>query len=354
MDSTGISKISTFIYRGSLTILFSLSLLLTGGSGSIYGQSVSITAGFDTTAISIGEQTFFTAVIEQSEGLAIEIPESTDIFPGNIEVLSIEEPDTTLIENNNLRISLSWKITSFYKGYHQVEAVPFLFNDEGELRVLHTRPAGIEVLAPGIDQEAGIYDIKAPFGIPRSFMEIFPWAILSILVLFLIWYAFRYFRAKRSGLPLSSVTRQIEPAHLIAMKELRNLQADSLWQKGMLKEYYTRLTEIIRKYIERRYGVTAMERTSREIIEELDCRTDTVNEVIGLLDECFTLADLVKFAKAQPGEEHHEKCLNTAFHFIKATFKSDEAVPESGLKESAPDSLNLKDGEMVAGKEQYG
>ena len=319
MDITGCSKYRSVICRGFLAII-----LFIAGHSIIFGQSVSITAGFDTTTILIGEQTGFSIVIEQTDDLIIEYPAFSEAMPEKIEVIHTGNADTIRIDENMLRITWSWKITSFDRGYHEIEPIPFSFFVDGDQRLLNTRRTGIEVLTPDIDEEAGIYDIKGPFGIPRGFFEILPWVLLLIILPVLFWYLLKYMRKRKQEHPRLYQNQRIEPAHLIAMRELRNLKSDSLWQKGMLKEYYTRLTGILRKYIERRYGITAMERTSREIIEELDNNADAVKEVIGLLDKCFSLADLVKFAKAQPGEEQHEVCLNTAFHFVKATFKPEK------------------------------
>lgn len=304
-------------------LLVSLFFIISGITG-IYSQEISISSGFDTTSIMIGEQTDFTITVEQPAGMHIEFPEFSDTLTGKIEILSAFPPDTLTAGENSLVIKRSWQVTSFEEGDYYVDSIPLFFFIDNQENVFYSGRTGLEVLAPEIDGESGIYDIKAPFEIPLSFLELLPWILAVLAVAASGWYFFRYMKNKKSGDSLFVTTPPAEPAHLIAMRELKQLRSESLWKKGMIKEYYTRLTDIVRRYIEKRFAVLAMERTSNEIINELKQSSDIPKEVTGLLVEFFSIADLVKFAKAQPKEDQHDKCLNTAFRFVKATFKPDQ------------------------------
>jgi hypothetical protein len=302
---------------------FCMLLSIISSATVLHSQSISLHAKFDTTAILIGEHTGFSIILEQPEGMHIRFPELSGALPDKIEILSAGSPDTTRTGENYLMIKTSWRVTSFEQGHHFVDEMPFTFMLDGEERILQTRPAGLEVLAPEIDPESGIFDIKAPFQVNRSAWDYLKWIMLVILCGALAWYLFRYLKGKKAALPSpENETQASDHAHLIAMRELRKLKSEELWQKGMLKEYYTRLTVIIRKYIEKRFAITAMEQTSSEIIGELHRKDGLPVEIIELLGQFFSLADLVKFAKARPVDEDHEVCLNTAFHFIKATFET--------------------------------
>jgi hypothetical protein len=318
---------------GMKMLLFALGiLLLFAGSTGLYGQSVTISARFDADSIWIGEQTGFTITIEQPQGTLVNFPAFSDTLSDRIEILSVSPPDTIRTGGDKLRIKKSLRVTSFYQGTHYIGELPFVFMIENDQRVLHTRPAALEVLAPEVDSEAGIYDIKAPFGISLSLMEILPWILLLLLLGFIAWYLSRYYKQKKAGQPVFESRNPPEPSHAIAIRELRRLKSESLWQKGMVKEYYTRLTEILRRYIENRFGITAMEQTSSEIIRELRHNDDMAKDVILLLDQCFSIADLVKFARFRPDEENHDMCLTTAFHFVKATCEQ-VPVPDATVKQ---------------------
>ncbi|MBK7480262.1 MAG: hypothetical protein IPI69_11465 [Bacteroidales bacterium] len=91
-----------------------------------------------------------------------------------------------------------------------------------------------------------------------------------------------------------------EPAHVIAFRELELLRDEQLWQKGETKRYYTRLTEIIRQYLENRYGVNSLELTTSETLEALLKTGFKKNELYKRLRSVLNQADLVKFAKYKP------------------------------------------------------
>ncbi len=326
-------------YRLAPASLFILTFLLFVCTTPVKSQLISISSRFDTTSIWIGEHTNFSFTLEQPVDIYIDFPHLTDTLSAKIEILSEWPADTLQIGDNKIKIKKSYRVTSFNQGEHYVNPLQFLFFIDDEERVLNTNPVRLEVLSPEIDREGGIYDIKSPLGIPLGFFEILPWIILTLFVALSVWFIIRYLRQSKKKSPLSNSLMPSEPAHVIALRELKQLKSESLWQKGMIKEYYTRLTEIVRIYIERRFAIMAMERTSDEIISDLRKMNSLGGEVIDLLGECFSLADLVKFAKARPVESDHESCLNTAFHFVKASFdsKSHEGNENNGNSSALPD-----------------
>jgi hypothetical protein len=305
-------------------------LFLITPANSLNGQALSVSARFDTTVIRIGEQARFSITVDQPAGMHVSLPEFADTLTADLEILRAGPVDTTRIGRQNLRITRSWRVTSFNPGHYQPAPIAFSFVLDGDERILHARPPALRVLSPEIDHEAGIHDIKAPFMVPLRFVDLLPWIILAAVLVLLVWLGYRYLLKRKpdQDQPVFRPAERVEAAHVIALKELKKLKSESLWQNGMVKEYYTRLTEIVRKYIERRFGITAMERTSREIITELRSRGTLSGEVIGLLEQCFMIADLVKFAKARPGEEYHELILDTGFRFVKETCGPD---PVPGL-----------------------
>jgi hypothetical protein len=101
------------------------------------------------------------------------------------------------------------------------------------------------------------------------------------------------------------------------MKEIEQIKADKMVAAENSKEYYTKLTDTLRKYIEERYGFSAMEMTSSEIIEKLMATQD--QKALDELRELFTTADLVKFAKYSTLINENDKNLVSAIDFINQT-----------------------------------
>ena len=106
------------------------------------------------------------------------------------------------------------------------------------------------------------------------------------------------------------------PAHQIAYNELENLRALNLISEGRIKEYYYRLSNIVRHYIESRFKLMAPERTTEEFLAEMtvtDRLTGMHKELISnFLEHC----DMVKFAAYGPDTREIENAFNSAINWL--------------------------------------
>jgi hypothetical protein len=128
---------------------------------------------------------------------------------------------------------------------------------------------------------------------------------------------------------IESVKLKVSP-HIEALEALVLLEEERVWLAGRTKEYYTRLTEILRVYVERRWGFGTLELTSDEIlshaaISSLDAgiRED--------LERVLRLSDLVKFARWQAIPSENEWAMQLAQKFVRNTAvltEPENQVPE--------------------------
>ena len=89
-----------------------------------------------------------------------------------------------------------------------------------------------------------------------------------------------------------------------ALAALEQLEKDDLVSKGELKEYYGRVSSILREYVEGRYGLQAPERTTEEFMEDLRRDSGTLTkDQKSLLEKFLMHCDLVKFAKFEPSAD---------------------------------------------------
>lgn len=141
---------------------------------------------------------------------------------------------------------------------------------------------------------------------------------LGIIALLLIAGLYFWWRkTKKKESPAEEITIEI-PAHLIALEKLDQLDREKLWQKGEIKEYQTGLTFIIREYLENQFDISALESTTDEITQDL--RSFGFSQEINQnLSQILQIADLVKFAKAEPDLDVHQKFLEDARHFVLST-----------------------------------
>lgn len=115
----------------------------------------------------------------------------------------------------------------------------------------------------------------------------------------------------------------LPPAHITALEQLEKLKAEKIWKEGRFKEFQSKLTHILREYLERRYKISALEQTTGEIISSLE-KFSISDKDINSLKNILQIADLVKFAKAKPGEDINEEFLNETFDFVNKTKELEE------------------------------
>jgi hypothetical protein len=146
---------------------------------------------------------------------------------------------------------------------------------------------------------------------------------------------------KRNREPDRSSVTPPEPAHVIAFRELDRLKSEKIWTKGEVKQYYTRLTEITRRYIERQYDIPAMESTTEEILDAFR-RTNREDSLLDeMLKDLLELADLVKFAREDPLPVDNQTNLNNAYLFVQKTYplfyreETDRKNPDAPVEEAA-------------------
>ncbi|MFH0761768.1 MAG: hypothetical protein V2A67_09730 [Bacteroidota bacterium] len=297
------------------TLIISLMFLSSGG---LQAQSIKVTANIDTTRILIGDQVNLWLETEHPAGRGLEFPVTGDSIAGKIEVLSASALDTVSSKNNILRIRQRLVLTAFDTGFYVIP--PFVFRTTDLSDSMITRALPLEVISIPVDTTKGITDIKLPYEIPVTFMEILPYIVVGLMLVSMGFLYIRYLRKKRQIVE-SAPKPDIPPvpAHVWALGELDELVREKLWQQGKVKLYYSRLTDIVRRYIELRYSVPALEQTTEEIVSAFSNNGKISINIRDELEQLLRLADLVKFAKWNPVTEEHEASQQSAYDFILRT-----------------------------------
>jgi len=268
----------------------------------------------DSTKFPIGSQVNVTIELETVAGNVIEWPVLGDTITSSIEIISKNPPDTIRNENNNnLVIRQVISITSFDTGFIVLPPLTFRIKDKDNLvSELKSEPVLLEVKNVAVDISKEIRDIKPVFTAPYTLRDFLPWLMLAAAVGLLATLAWFYIRNRKKNKPLIKLpSKPQKPPHVMALEMLEALRREQVWQKGQVKEYYTRLTDILREYFEKRYGVNAAEMTSDEILSAMkDFLTEASTH--SDLKKLLTLSDLAKFAKGQPVGAENELSLTYA------------------------------------------
>ena len=115
------------------------------------------------------------------------------------------------------------------------------------------------------------------------------------------------------------------------------LKEEKLWQGGQDKQYYTRLTDILREYLDGRFSINAMEMTSTEILDALR-RNNETRVVERHMKEILNVADFVKFAKMRPLADDNEASMRYAITFVEETKPQPEPVQDETSEKEAEKS----------------
>ena len=295
----------------------SFSLLLAAlGYLPVHSQFVELKTHLDTNQIRIGEQFHLDIEILQPSGISIMFPEIKDTLISNIEVLQ-SYPRDTIPEGENLKISQRHRLTSFDSGFYEIPPLKFYIRSGQWSDSLESNPMYLLVHSVAVDST--IYDVKAPIHMPVSFLEVFPFVVGGLILVAAIYFIVRYLRRRKRKKGLFTPYRPEDPAHVVALRELDRLREEKLWQRSEFKPYYTKLTDTIRRYMERRYNIPAMEMTSYEILDTWKQSERPDDDLSAKLNRLLNLADLVKFAKEKPIASDNEENLDRAYEFVKKT-----------------------------------
>ncbi|MDA3865940.1 MAG: hypothetical protein PF489_04230 [Salinivirgaceae bacterium] len=307
-----------------------LKLILTGIilmqlTGTVSAQHARVQASLDTTMMLIGDHVEFTLSAEIPNDAKVTFPVLTDTIIDKIEIIR-NLPFDTLLNGDVKTISKPYIITGFDSGSYEIKSFKIAVKyAENNTDTLHTNPVYLGVMTFNIDSTANsIADIKKPIETPLTFNEFlaeyaiyYGLTILILALIFTLWWYYKKQQKIKSDEPVKQKPR--EQAHVIALRELDELQAKKLWQKDKIKLHYSHLSETVRKYLEYRFDVPALENTTGFITTYIENRNVLDTENKKKVNEILELADLAKFAKFTPLPDDNARTLDYAYQLVIST-----------------------------------
>ena len=320
-------------------ILIALSIFT---ATPLLGQRASAHATIQPTEILIGEQALIDLKVITPKDRVISFPVyENEIVPG-IEVIAMLPPDT-VIENNVMTLNFRYVVTSFDSTLYHVPFLPIFDGTD----TIFSNSFGLKVTSPELSdstlsyldkinrgetdsidfKQLQINDIKpirkAPF-VWTDFLWIL-WLVLGLALLIALIGLIIYFIVNKKKKGYFFKPPVVLPAHVRAANELDKLKSGKIWQQGREKEFYSKLTDILRRYIYEREGINAMEMTSGEILNNIRQISD-VDSVYDNLKQILSTADLVKFAKYKPYPDENDLSMVNAYFFVNQT-KEPDPIP---------------------------
>lgn len=296
--------------------------------------------------ILIGDQ--ISLILESKHPLQtkVQFPLLQDTLTNTIAIINVSAIDTLVSDDEMMVQKQHYTITSFDSGVHIIPPFRFIIAAQGQIDTIYSRPLELTVNTLPVNLDKEIKDIKDIYNYPITLQEILM-IVLLLFTLGLICVGVMYIikKIKRKE-PLFHLPEKPKiPPEVVAKRELDKLKSQKLWQQGRVKDYYSRLTEIIRTYIEDRYHILAMEQTTYEILYQFSPMGYDHSKEYEMLAELLMLADLVKFAKGQALPDENEKHLANAYIFVELTTpkeveeESSNALPDHNEQKGEPNTI---------------
>lgn len=284
-----------------------------------FAQS-SIEAKIDPIEMMIGEQAQVTLMVQAGENDRVEFPtfQPRQQIVAGVEVIAAQHPVP-----NTLQLTL----TSFDGNLYYLP--PFKVKVNGktvESKSLALKVVEVEVDTTKLDKFFGPKDVQDNPFLWSDWSLSFWLSVLMLVLLAVAYYLYLRLRDNKPIIARIKIVKRLLP-HQKAMKEIEQIKADKMVSSENQKEYYTKLTDTLRKYIEERYGFSAMEMTSSEIIERLTASDD--QQSLDELRRLFMTADLVKFAKYSTLINENDANLVNAIDFINQTKQENQPTEEA-------------------------
>lgn len=286
-------------------------------AGFVSASSPQVRVRLEPDSIKIGQRTAYFIELDAPAQSTVHWPAFSDSLTKKIEVLSFGRIDTLSANGQQYTLAQQLLITAWEPGFIAIAPAPFLLVENGDTIRVESEPLLLQVLAPELAEDAAPYDIKPIFKVPVTPAEVFPWLLAGILLALAVWLLWRYLKKRKTKPVAESIWEKPEiPAHIAAISSLESLKNKKLWQNGKVKLYHSELTFILRMYLEKRFGIIALEMTSAEIFQAVPVHLKE-EEQIEWIRFILDLADLVKFARYEPQAQQNEECMDLALEFVK-------------------------------------
>ncbi|HUU27863.1 MAG TPA: hypothetical protein VM123_08625 [archaeon] len=317
----------------------------------ILRAAAQVDAGLDTTAMRIGDPLTLTLTVRTEPGQQASFPDLSTAL-GGFDLLSQEPPERYEDDNGSALERRSCKVTTFETGRRLIPSLPFIVSaPDGSVDTLHTEELPVIVVSLLADTTADqVRALKGLIGMPKLWHRLAWWSALALALLAVLVFLWRRYLARREArlrekfAPLD----RSRPAHLVALEELDRIKSMGLIEKGEIKLFYVLVSEVIRQFLDARFGVDAPEMTTWEIdlaLEEKLPRDGTLKAlIVGFLETC----DLVKFAKYKPSIVEINSTFNRVYEIVEQSrpeipAEPIETQPAEQMANVGPDSQPAPD-----------
>lgn len=319
------SGLARFFITALLCMLIWGNVSYAEGSGETSEDTdtpVTVSAHIDSDSIAIGDKIKYMIEVKTEEEIEIQPPGIDEA----LESFAVRDFGSSKSGLFGKKTTLFWFLLDTYEtGKHTIPGTIVKYREKGseDWQELVTNKVELEVKSVLVDEpeKADIKDIKGPAGFPnRLYLYIFSGAAAALVIAAVVFLFLR--KKKKAGASVSPP----RPAHDIAYEALIKLEKMDYTKTGRIKEYYTALSDIVRRYLENRFQLRAPEMTTEEFLYSVRASKELDSEQKSLLREFLSHCDMVKFARYGPETAEIEKSHESARRFIDQTKQINEGV----------------------------
>lgn len=257
-----------------------------------------VTKEVDTTKIRIGEQINYKIEVEADSTALVVFPEGQTFMP--LEAVEALDIDTTK-KDSKFKLSRIYKLTQFDSGSYVIPRQKIIIGE----KPFFTDSLRVDVGTVQVDTtKQKLYDIKPIIEVEKSSSNWWIWLLVILATLALIGFLLWWFVWREKPLTEEEEIALLPPYDRakLALKKLDNSQ---YLMRSEVKEYYSELTMIIRKYLDEKVYERSLESTTDELMNRLQLLKEGnqfpfSKETLNNLETILKRADLVKFAKSAP------------------------------------------------------
>ena len=296
--------------------------------------------------ITIAEREDLVLEVRAKEAYEVDLPR----FGEKLEQFGIVDyhtPPPELLDGGVVLTRKTYVLEPFLSGEYTIPPMTVVFREKGvenpEEHKIETEAIAIRVksLMPEDVEKLEIKDIRPPLEIPRN-PNVRLYGMIAGGVALLAAVAGLFFYLRRRNGKLAEV--RIPPQDA-AFQALEELLARKLVEKGEFKAFYLGLSDILRKYIEGRFGLHAPERTTEEFMEEMRGTERLEPNHKALLQHFLEHCDLVKFAEYTPTNKEIQETFDSCKRFILETEHEDVPSKNAVPPDHTDDSAEKRSGE---------
>ena len=288
---------------------------------TLYAQEVKVET--NTKNIKIGEQIEYKISVEAPADAAVVFPEGQSFSP--LEMVKAD-PTDTLKEGGKFRLEKAYYLTQFDEGKYTIPRQRIHISNKD----YYTDSLLVEVHTVAVDTlKQPLYDIKPITEVASPMASrMWLWIILGIIGLLLVASGLYFFVFRKKKLSAEEERKKLPPFER-AIQDLKDLQNSKYLIESQHKAYYTRLTDIVKEYLEDEVHILAKESTTDELLAKINVLQEAgklhlSEETISNLKRVLQNADLVKFAKSKPSDNNAEYDRETIENVV---IKTKEAIP---------------------------